>query len=148
MQQTLLMDVIQAVEQRQKDIFQGGFRRFRVFLHPTQKRLAPDEFHHHVGGSLLLQKTKNTDNVGMVELGKGSGLLDKSLLSPGKDLIVGLPLNLDAQILGADYITAGQQFLNGYVGCQARVMGKIGDAEPSLSQDANDPVFLERELGR
>ena len=134
------MNVAEPPEDRKQDphelrLLQGASPRQQLL-----KAASLLERHDHVGGIVVLEYRQNPHDVGVVEAGEGAGLLDEPVETPAKIVPLVRGNRMDRGVAFAHRELHRQVFLYRDLLIEILVVGEIGDTEPTLPEDALDPV--------
>ena len=111
-------------------------------LHHIAKRLALDIVHHIVGGAVFLKHVENTHYVGVVQTENSARLFDKLLLETLHNLTVARSGNGHARCgIVAIAIFLEEKLLDCHLAQKQSVLRQVGDAEATLPQFFNYPIF-------
>ena len=111
-------------------------------LHHIAKRLALDIVHHIIGGVVFLKHVENTHNVGVVQAENSARLLDELLLEALHNLTVARSGNGHARCgIVAIAIFLEEKLLDCHLAQKQSVLRQVGDAEATLPQFFNYPIF-------
>jgi hypothetical protein len=140
MHDVLRMGIFERVKDLLEDSLQ--LRRRRRLLPVQEPRLESwslEVFHDHVTGVVLLDVMDDLDDVGMVELAELVGRPLEPVQRPADDF----PVPAGIQELGRIFArceTAWKEFLDRHPAPGDRTDRFVGDSEPALAQDADQPV--------
>ena len=144
MQKAFGMDFVQTVEQRQHRVQRGLLGHSTTYLRQMiVKTVALQIVHHQIGGAIFLKEGADPHHVRMIELGQGSGFLQK-LLHPVTEMF-GVRAGMGADRKPVK-MTPGdvprQIFLDRHEGRQLAVPAQVGDPEPTgFAEDFPDQVL-------
>ena len=111
-------------------------------LHHIAKRLALDIVHHIVGGAVFLKHVENAHNVGVIQTENRARLFNELLFEALHNLTVARSGNGYARSgIVTIAIFLEEKLLDCHLAQKQSILSQVGDAEASLPQFFNYPIF-------